>query len=210
MILPGVPPRTELPCSHTRRQMPSVGPIHWFVDAMNVIGSRPDGWWRERDAAAGRLIDAVRAWAQAEGARVTVVLDAGPAELAGERDGVRVVLAPRRGRDAADDEIARLAAGCDGALVVTSDAALAARARAAAPAPPPAARARARGGRAGGGPRPLRARAGVLAPPATPPTRPGGPAPPLPPPARRTRATSTRTPAVRRQRRPVQPPDDAR
>jgi len=110
--------------------MPSVGAIHWFVDAMNVIGSRPDGWWRERDAAARRLIAAVRAWAQAEGARVTIVLDAGPAELAGERAGVRVVLAPRRGRDAADDEIARLAAGCERALVVTSDAALAARVRA--------------------------------------------------------------------------------
>src|SRR5436305_1131075 len=71
------------------------------------------------------------AWAAAEGAQVTVVLDAGPRELTGEAGGVTVVLAPRRGRDAADDEIARLVVGAPQARVVTSDAALAARARAA-------------------------------------------------------------------------------
>jgi len=26
------------------------------VDAANVVGSRPDGWWRDRAAAAGRLV----------------------------------------------------------------------------------------------------------------------------------------------------------
>ena len=111
--------------------MASVGPKNWFVDASNVIGSRPDGWWRDREGATRRLIAAVRAWAAAEGARATVVLDAGPPELAGSEGGVTVVLAPRRGRDAADDEIARLIEGVPGARVVTSDAALAARARAA-------------------------------------------------------------------------------
>jgi predicted RNA-binding protein with PIN domain len=110
--------------------MPSVGAIHWFVDAMNVIGSRPDGWWRDRDAAARRLIDAVRAWAEAEGVRATVVLDAGPPDLAGDHGPVRVTIAPRRGRDAADDEIARLVADVAGARVVTSDSTLAARVRA--------------------------------------------------------------------------------
>ncbi len=111
--------------------MASVGRVHWFVDAANVIGSRPDGWWRDRDGATRRLIGAVRVWAAAEGARATVVLDAGPDELAGDADGVAVVLAPRRGRDAADDEIARRIQGVAHARVVTSDAALAARARAA-------------------------------------------------------------------------------
>lgn len=110
--------------------MPSVGAIHWFVDAMNVIGSRPDGWWRDRDAAMRRLVAAVRAWAEAEGAEATVVLDAGPDELAGEHGPVTVTLAPRRGRDAADDEIARLVANAPHARVVTSDATLAARVRA--------------------------------------------------------------------------------
>jgi uncharacterized protein YaiI (UPF0178 family) len=100
----------------------------WLVDAMNVIGARPDGWWRDRDAAARRLIAALREL----GDEVTVVLDAGPAELAGRDGSVTVVIAPRRGRDAADDEIARLvAADPDPAsmTVVTSDAMLAARVR---------------------------------------------------------------------------------
>jgi hypothetical protein len=104
----------------------------WLIDASNVIGSRPDGWWRDREGAARRLLDALRRLA-AEGEDVTVVLDAGPAEWAGRDGSFEVAIAPRRGRDAADDEIARrLDADPDPASVrvVTSDAALAARARA--------------------------------------------------------------------------------
>jgi uncharacterized protein YaiI (UPF0178 family) len=101
--------------------------MHWFVDAMNVIGTRPDGWWRDREGAARRLVAAIREWARED---VTVVLDAGPDDLLGERDGVTVVRAGRRGRDAADDEIVRLVSGRDDARVVTSDAELAARVRA--------------------------------------------------------------------------------
>ena len=96
-----------------------------FIDAMNVIGSRPDGWWRDREGAIRRLIDEVRAWAQDD---VTVVLDHGPKDLIGTAGLVTVLMAPRRGRDAADDEIARLAGPGD--QVVTSDAALAERVRA--------------------------------------------------------------------------------
>ena len=108
--------------------------MRWLVDAFNVIGARPDGWWRDRPAAVRALLDRLEAFAAETGEEVTVVLDAGPAELAGRRGGLEVVLAPRRGRDAADDEIARRA-GADhdpGSLtVVTSDAELAGRARAA-------------------------------------------------------------------------------
>jgi uncharacterized protein YaiI (UPF0178 family) len=96
-----------------------------FIDAMNVIGSRPDGWWKDRDGAVRRLVDAVRDWATDE---VTVVLDAGPDDLIGTVGQVTVVRAQRRGRDAADDEIVRLVQGGD--RVITSDAALAARVRA--------------------------------------------------------------------------------
>jgi Uncharacterized BCR, YaiI/YqxD family COG1671 len=115
--------------------------VHWFIDAMNVIGSRPDGWWRDREGAARRLVDDIRAWAQDE---VTVVLDAGPDDLLAvtssevracedggrNRVSVTVVRAQRRGRNAADDEIVRLVRDGDDALVVTSDAELAARVRA--------------------------------------------------------------------------------
>jgi hypothetical protein len=108
--------------------------MRWLIDASNVIGSRPDGWWRDRAGAARRLVDEIREWADgAGGDDVTVVLDAGPDDLLGEQGGVEVVRAPRPGRDAADDEIARLLTTTydpADAIVATSDAALAARARA--------------------------------------------------------------------------------
>jgi predicted RNA-binding protein with PIN domain len=103
----------------------------WLVDASNVIGSRPDGWWRDRDGAAARLLEALREFARDED-EVVVVLDAGPAEWAGRDGAFEVAIAPRRGRDAADDEIARRLsedADAGSVRVVTSDAGLAARAR---------------------------------------------------------------------------------
>lgn len=104
----------------------------WLVDASNVIGSKPDGWWRDREGAAQRLLDALLAFAGDED-DIVVVLDGGPAEWAGRDGPLEVAIAPHRGRDAADDEIARLLdADEDPASirVVTSDAALAERARA--------------------------------------------------------------------------------
>ena len=105
--------------------------MRWMVDASNVIGAKPDGWWRDRDGATLRLLDELRAFADS-GEDVTVVLDAGRPEWAGRAGPLEVVIAPRRGRDAADDEIARrVAADPDpGSLrVITSDATLAGRAR---------------------------------------------------------------------------------
>jgi predicted RNA-binding protein with PIN domain len=104
----------------------------WLVDASNVVGSRPDGWWRDRQGATARLLDALREFA-GDGDDVVVVLDAGPREWVGRDGPFEVVLAPRRGRDAADDEIARLLDADDdpsSIRVVTSDATLAERARA--------------------------------------------------------------------------------
>src|SRR4051812_30620461 len=94
----------------------------WFIDAMNVIGSRPDGWWRDREAAIRRFVAGVRARADEE---ITVVLDTGPDDLLGKAGTVTVIRARRRGRDAADDEIVSLVGPGD--RVTTSDAALAAR-----------------------------------------------------------------------------------
>jgi YacP-like NYN domain len=107
-----------------------VAAVRWVVDASNVVGSRPDGWWRDRAGATRRLLDRLGAFAEATGEPVTVVLDSGPPELADRAD-LEVVIARRRGRDAADDEIVEwLRAHDEPAVVVTSDAALAARARA--------------------------------------------------------------------------------
>jgi len=104
--------------------------VHWFIDAMNVIGSRPDGWWRDREGAMRRLVEEVREWARDADGDVTVVLDAGPDDLLGEAAGVTVERAARRGPNAADDEIVRLVDGLEDAVVVSSDAALADRVRA--------------------------------------------------------------------------------
>src|SRR3954449_10476887 len=90
-----------------------------IVDGMNVIGSRPDGWWRDRRGAHRRLVDALGA----RGEPVTVVLDGSPHEI-DVPDGVEVVFAP-----VADDEIAARAA--PGVRVVTSDRGLIERVRAA-------------------------------------------------------------------------------
>jgi predicted RNA-binding protein with PIN domain len=107
--------------------------VRWLVDASNVIGSVPDGWWKDRAGATRRLLEAVREYAQRTGDELVVVLDAGPAELEGSEGGVTVVRAPRRGRDAADEEIARRLAAeptPQEVYVATSDRALAEQVRA--------------------------------------------------------------------------------
>jgi len=96
---------------------------------MNVIGSRPDGWWRDRGSAIERLIGQLDRWAEHREERVTVMLEREPrAGLRAER--VRIAWASAPGADAADREIlARLPAWLaeDEVVVVTSDRDLKAR-----------------------------------------------------------------------------------
>ncbi|MBS1676509.1 MAG: NYN domain-containing protein [Actinobacteria bacterium] len=97
--------------------------MHRVVDAMNVIGSRPDGWWRDRDRAIRRLVGQVDRWAEGGRERVTVMLEREPrAGLRAER--VEIAWASAGGADAADREIlARLPDWLaeDEVIVVTSD-----------------------------------------------------------------------------------------
>ena len=120
--------------------------MRWLVDAMNVIGSRPDAWWKDRDAAMARLVELLERFAAETGDEVTVVFDRAPRPpIASEA--IAIAVAGRRGQDAADDEIAhRLDADPDpGSITVaTSDRDLAARARAAGAAVEPAKRFRER------------------------------------------------------------------
>jgi uncharacterized protein YaiI (UPF0178 family) len=100
------------------------------VDAANVIGSRPTGWWRDRAGAARDFTERVRA-AVADGrlgAPVIVVLEGRSRDGVDEAvaEGVEVAHAPGEG----DDTIAALAGRHQGAVVVTADRELAARARA--------------------------------------------------------------------------------
>ncbi|HEY5430415.1 MAG TPA: NYN domain-containing protein [Solirubrobacteraceae bacterium] len=97
--------------------------MRWYIDGMNVIGTRPDGWWRDRDAAMLHLVDLLERWAAAEGEDVVVVFERKPSPPI-RSTVIEVAHAPRPRRDAADDEIVRrLALEPAPALVrvVTSD-----------------------------------------------------------------------------------------
>jgi hypothetical protein len=85
------------------------------VDAANVMGSRPDGWWRDRAGAAVRLHGNLAKLAGPDTEFVLVVEGAAKAARFEQADGVRVVLAPGSG----DDTIAALAG--EDTLVVTAD-----------------------------------------------------------------------------------------
>lgn len=113
----------------------------WIVDASNVIGSRPDGWWRDRPAALARLVDDVARWRGDTGDAVLVVADGAPSPgspVPGVTDGVEVRYADAGGRNAADDVIVATLAdehrpgpGRPDVVVVTSDRELVRRVRAA-------------------------------------------------------------------------------
>ena len=97
-----------------------------IVDGMNVIGSRPDGWWRDRDGAARRLLRRLQALAATDQAGLVLVLDGRPLPdvAAGRHHGVLVLYARRGGPDAADDRIVEeVEADPDpqDILVITSD-----------------------------------------------------------------------------------------
>ena len=105
----------------------------WLIDGMNVIGSRPDGWWRDRDSAMLRLVDLLERWAASDGEEVTVVFERPPSPPI-RSTVIEVAHAPKPRANAADDEIIRrLAKIAEPGLVrvVTSDRWLADRAAAA-------------------------------------------------------------------------------
>jgi hypothetical protein len=110
-----------------------------LVDAANVVGSRPDGWWRDRAGAASRLLGqlaglAGRTLTGPDGAqlrigRVVVVLEgrARDVPLPAGAEVLDVVRAPGSGDDALAATAAELAGAGDALLVVTADHGLRAR-----------------------------------------------------------------------------------
>ena len=102
-----------------------------IVDGNNVMGSRPDGWWRDRRRAMQRLIDEVAAHAARAEGEWTIVFDGRPRSLTTPLGGsLSIVYAERRGVNAADDRIVELAADSTplrAVLVYTSDRDLRAR-----------------------------------------------------------------------------------
>ncbi|MER5795361.1 NTP pyrophosphohydrolase [Streptomyces sp. NPDC001980] len=101
--------------------MEDEAPLLVIVDGANVVGSRPDGWWRDRKGAAERLRD--RLAEQGLPGRPTpvelVLVVEGAARGVTSVPGVRVESAPGSG----DDRIVELAAEDPGRprLVVTAD-----------------------------------------------------------------------------------------
>jgi predicted RNA-binding protein with PIN domain len=97
--------------------------VRWFVDGMNVIGTRPDAWWQDRHAAMVRLVHLLEHWAATNGEDVIVVSEQPPRPPI-RSTVIEVAHAPRPRRDSADDEIVRrVAAEPEPAQVrvVTSD-----------------------------------------------------------------------------------------
>ncbi|MCM0678223.1 hypothetical protein NCC78_26620 [Micromonospora phytophila] len=105
-----------------------------IVDAANVVGSRPDGWWRDRAGATARLRDSLTLVGTLgvppelpPPVEVVLVVEGAARDVPGT-DGVRVVAAPASG----DDAVVELVAAASGRrrLVVTADRELRERVRA--------------------------------------------------------------------------------
>jgi hypothetical protein len=82
------------------------------VDVANVMGSRPDGWWRDRAAAAARLL------AEIAPLRGTVVTTPDGVELTVER--ILVVLEGRARDVQAPDDVEAVRATADGDAAVVA------------------------------------------------------------------------------------------
>ncbi|MFH8610409.1 NTP pyrophosphohydrolase [Streptomyces sp. NPDC018029] len=94
------------------------------VDAANVVGSVPDGWWKDRRGAAERLRDALVPYAERgvaghPGPVEVVLVVEGAARGVESVPGVRVESAPGSG----DDRIVEVAAEAAGrpCVVITAD-----------------------------------------------------------------------------------------
>ena len=97
---------------------------------MNVVGTRPDGWWKDRNGAMLRLVDLLERWAAAEDEEVTVVFER-PPSVPIHSTVIEVAHGPRARPHSADDEIVRRleqAGEVTEIRVVTSDRWLADRA----------------------------------------------------------------------------------
>ena len=107
-----------------------------LVDAANVVGARPDGWWRDRAGATERLLGRLaalpgRRLPGPDGGKLdctgVVAVVEGQARAVPAPEAVRVVRAPGSGDDALAAEAVELAAGGIGLVVVTADRGLRAR-----------------------------------------------------------------------------------
>ena len=98
------------------------------VDAANVVGSRPDGWWKDRAGAARRLHEALLVADTSYDVVVLVLEGGGKAGVRPGRDAhVRTVHATGSGDDAIVAEVRAAADRGERVTVGTADRHLAAR-----------------------------------------------------------------------------------
>ena len=99
-----------------------------IVDGANVVGSVPDGWWRDRAGAGARLRDALAGRPEGTLPGEIVLVVEGAARTVVGVTGVRVVSAPGSGDDTIV-ELARDAVSDRTVIVVTADRQLRERVR---------------------------------------------------------------------------------
>jgi hypothetical protein len=102
-----------------------------LVDVANVVGSRPDGWWRDRAAAATRMLSGLAPLGGAEvtlpaglgTVRITEVraVVEGAAKRAEGPEAVSILRAEWDGDSEIIEEASRLAASGKTPLVITAD-----------------------------------------------------------------------------------------
>ena len=100
---------------------------NWLIDGMNVIGSRPDGWWRDRQGAIRSLSARLALFAASLEGEVRVVFDGPMPASPPSSEDLDVTFAPG-GRNAADRRIVaflRSTSRPESWKVVTSDRQLA-------------------------------------------------------------------------------------
>lgn len=101
-----------------------------LIDAANVIGSRPNGWWRDRPGAARTFVERVRAVAEAGRLTEPVVVVLEGAARGGVEAGVANGVAVRYASGSGDDTLIAVAAEADTRVtLVSADRALCQRAR---------------------------------------------------------------------------------
>lgn len=93
-----------------------------IIDAANVVGSRPDGWWKDRAGAARRLHEQLLVADLPHDVVVLVLEGQAKGGVRAGRDGhVRTVHAAKSGDDAIVDEVRRAAGAGDRVSAVTAD-----------------------------------------------------------------------------------------
>jgi 8-oxo-dGTP diphosphatase len=107
-------------------------PVTVVVDGANVVGSRPNGWWRDRAGAARSLRSRLESWRgrllrdPTDRLRVVtgvvLVVEGQAREVASDvHDWVRVVAAPESGDDTLVDQVCELEAAGAYPMLVTAD-----------------------------------------------------------------------------------------